>query len=517
VKCGNCFYDTENLICPACKFDNSIGNGLLALPLGAVLAGQYVIGRVLDSPGEFGTTYVGLDIRLQKKVAIKEFWPQGYAGRDNNKQSIEGEPFKAAREQFLQEARTLANISHDSIVSIKSSFVENNIAYWVMEYYDGISLTEYVSQKGGRISQQEALAIMMPVLDGLREVHRQGLLHCNIKPQHIYLIENKRPVLLGFGAARQALTNLNKGWSALLADGFSPYEQYYGKGRQGPWTDIYACAATLYYLVTGQVPQDAVGRITSGKLILPSQLNDTLSLNFEAAILRGMAVEAVYRPQTVEEFQSHLGGNALAGYKINPASLPVLPRQASSDKAGRYITLSIVGTLLAIGLLACGVILLNSLKYQEPPVTPSTEVFRMTGELGAAPEVAQPNLVLSVPKPNYDVEVKRAVSNFYRNVSCRQYRMAYDALSEKWKARISYDDWVSDYNNIVSNQIMRLNVSYASENSATASFHLRKMRRGDNGRLITEVYDSECYLIKEQGCWVLDDILEKEADLPKGQ
>jgi len=154
---------------------------------------HYLIGRVLGRPGGFGITYLGWDIRLEGFFAIKEYLPRDLAGRDTDRATVmphsreDKELFRYGLEQFLQEARTLKKIDHSNVVRVSNFFEENDTAYLVMDYYKGITLEEYRKQQGGKIAETLAINIMMPILDGLREVHERGFLHRDIKPQNIYL------------------------------------------------------------------------------------------------------------------------------------------------------------------------------------------------------------------------------------------------------------------------------------------------------------------------------------------
>ena len=238
-------------VCPQCGYDESVPPGPLALPVRTILNRQFVVGRVLGKPGGFGVTYLGWDVTLETRVAVKEFLPRELAARSTDRVSVipysreEGESFRFGLKQFLQEARTLARFDHANVVRVRTFFEENDTAYLVMDYYEGTSLNRYLEQKGGRIPEKLALNIMMPILDGLREVHEKGFLHRDIKPHNIYLTQRARPILLDFGAARFAMGERSRSLSVLLTPGYAPYEQYHKKGRQGLWTDIYACGATL--------------------------------------------------------------------------------------------------------------------------------------------------------------------------------------------------------------------------------------------------------------------------------
>ena len=303
-------------VCPFCGYDESERRTPLVLPYRAVLNGQFIVGKVLGKPGGFGITYLGWDIHLATLVAVKEYLPRDYAGRDADHASVmahsreDASLFRFGLEQFLQEARTLAQFDHPNVVRVRSFFQENGTAYLVMDYLQGVNLAEYLVSKGGRLTEAQASEIMMPIIDGLQEVHAKGFLHRDIKPQNIYITSTGRPILLDFGAARQAMGERSRSLSVVLTPGFSPYEQYHRRGEQGPWTDIYALAATYYYLLAGQAPPDAPERVATDELIPLATRVPGISSELNAAIMQALSLEAGARPQDVFIFRDIINGKA---------------------------------------------------------------------------------------------------------------------------------------------------------------------------------------------------------------
>ncbi len=314
MLCPGCFQEKNEAVsvCPYCEFDESKPQSPLVLPYLTLLNNQYMVGKVLGKPGGFGITYLGWDTLLETLVAIKEYLPRDLAGRQHNRFSVAPHThedtalFRYGLEQFMREARTIAKINHPNVVRVRYFFTENDTAYLVMDYYEGIALSEYLTAAGGKIPEQSALEIMLRVLDGLNEIHEKGFLHRDIKPQNIYLTTEGKPILLDMGAARSAVGDRNKSLSVLYSSGFTPFEQYYRRGDQGTWTDIYACGATLYYLLTGVVPPDAPGRLGEDELVHPSQLEPAVSAAVAEVVLRALSMDPSQRPQTAREFQSLL-------------------------------------------------------------------------------------------------------------------------------------------------------------------------------------------------------------------
>ena len=313
--CMGCMQDRGDLeVCSNCGFDERKPMPIVALPLRTELIQQYLVGRVLGSPGGFGVTYLGLDLNLKTPVAIKEYKPRGLVERAPDRLTIvpqspedEGQ-FQVGLQQFLDEARLVADLAqfnHPNIVRVRNFFKANGTGYMVMDYYRGTDLAGVAKQGGGRLQAKTARWVMMPILDGLRVVHEHGILHRDIKPQNIYITDRKQPVLLDFGAARDVSNGQSRGLTAIRTPGYAPYEQEIG-GRQGAWTDIYACAATLYFLLSGKVPPAASERRVHDEIVPLDYLVDNVPSGMSDAIMRGLAVEPDQRPQTVQAFQELL-------------------------------------------------------------------------------------------------------------------------------------------------------------------------------------------------------------------
>lgn len=302
-------------ICPHCGYkEGIIPNEQYHLLPGTILNGRYLIGKALGHGG-FGITYLGFDTNQGVKLAIKEYMPSELATRFSNEKQIsiysgkKQQYFNYGLEKFLDEAKTLARFSnHPSIVSVYDYFEENKTAYLVMRYLEGITLGDYVSKQGGRIPYELAMNIMMPVVDALREVHNYGMIHRDISPDNIYITSKKQVKLLDFGAARHAIGEQNKSLSIILKPGYAPPEQYYSNGKQGPWTDIYATAATIYRLITGISPGEAMERMIDDKLTLPSKYGIEIDEKIEQALIKGLSLKVEDRYQTMKEFQDEILG-----------------------------------------------------------------------------------------------------------------------------------------------------------------------------------------------------------------
>jgi WD40 repeat protein len=246
-------------------------------------------------------------------VAIKEYFPTDQCTRLVDRTTIQ--PYSGDKRdqylygltRFLDEAKALAQFEHHPCIVPIADYAEaNGTAYLIMAYLDGVTLKQYLADRGNKISAEVAMKILMPVLDGLREVHSHGLLHRDISPDNIFITRQGNVKLLDFGAARYAIREQSQSLSMVLKPGYSPEEQYRSNGKQGPGTDIYAAAATFYKAITGITPPPAVDRSVHDDLVPPAKLVSDLPAGVNSVILKALAVKSVDRYLTVEEFQSQL-------------------------------------------------------------------------------------------------------------------------------------------------------------------------------------------------------------------
>jgi serine/threonine protein kinase/uncharacterized RDD family membrane protein YckC len=300
--------------CNSCGWQpGSEPDNTLYLPQGYILNNRYLIGKVIGVGG-FGIVYVAWDTNLDIRVAIKEFLAKDYAARSADHVSLTPyagnarEEHALGIEKFVEEAKALAKFQdHPGIVKVNESFLANNTAYMVMQYLDGMTLKEYLKrQPGEKMAYNMAVKAMIPIMDALREVHKAGFVHRDISPDNIFITRQKQIKLLDFGAARYAIGEHSKSLTSVLKHGYAPVEQYSSKGDQGPWSDVYAVAATIYRCVTGQIPPDAMERIQEDTIKSLKQLGIDIPLNGELALMRGLAVKASARFENIQQFQQAL-------------------------------------------------------------------------------------------------------------------------------------------------------------------------------------------------------------------
>jgi|UniRef100_UPI003FEFC492 serine/threonine protein kinase len=287
---------------------------LYCLRKGTRLIGRYTIEKVLGQGG-FGITYLGMDELHKKKVAIKEFFPQGIVTRNIEYEDTvtvtlvgEKENYDKGKERFLKEAQTMAMFSKDKgIVKALDFFEINNTAYIVMEYLEGVTLKQYL-RENERIDAEDLVELLVPLIEALDEIHSQGLIHRDISPDNIMVLPDGRIKLMDFGAARDYTEFGEKSLSIVLKPGYAPPEQYQTHGVQGPWTDIYALCATMYKCITGENPPDAIDRLVDDHLKKISAFGIPVLPQIEEAIIKGMSVAAKDRYQNVGDFCEDLYG-----------------------------------------------------------------------------------------------------------------------------------------------------------------------------------------------------------------
>jgi len=312
MQCKACFSTIDNtLICPHCGSSQTDANPGMALPIGTILNGQYQIGRVLGQGG-FGITYIAFDINLNRRVAIKEYFPADLAERSRDGlslsvyQSTGRNAFEFGIEQFLNEAKLLAKFqNHPNIVGVSNFFRENGTAYFVMDYIEGRSIKQILHSQGV-LDWASAVSMILPVTVALEAIHAQRMLHRDISPDNIFVTQNGEIKLLDFGAARYAIGENSKSLSVILKAGYAPEEQYRSKGSQGPWTDIYALGATLYRMITGKLPLESIDRLFEDTLLMPGELGMAVPGSIDSILKKAMAVKAEDRYQTVQEFRVDL-------------------------------------------------------------------------------------------------------------------------------------------------------------------------------------------------------------------
>jgi uncharacterized protein (TIGR02145 family) len=277
------------------------------LPSGHLLHQRYSIQNSLGQGG-FGITYLAYDSKLDQEVCIKELFVSGNSTRGTNltvhSQTTGGFSFADFVQRFVQEARQLARFQHPNIVRVIDVFQENDTAYTVMEYVRGETLKNKV-QRDGSINESTAMAIISQLLDAVEEVHIKGMLHRDIKPDNVIVTKEGRLVLIDFGSARDFSDGKTTTQTAMLTPGYAPPEQYSDRAKRGPFTDIYALGATMYYILTGEKPIPVTDRNLE-ELIPPHQLNANISSQVSSAVMLAMELKPEHRFQHISEMREAL-------------------------------------------------------------------------------------------------------------------------------------------------------------------------------------------------------------------
>ena len=312
IRCVNCFelYDDRFEVCHHCgHVPGDPARELNHLYPGMILNSRYIVGQVLGFGG-FGITYKVWDQRLSTVLAIKEYYPGGLVNRvpgtknvilfTNNRQN----EYAHGMARFLEEARSMAKFSsHKSIINVFDFFEENNTAYIVMEYLEGITLSAFL--KNNRLDLNGSISLILHICAALKDIHAAGIIHRDVSPDNIFLCTNNLIKLIDFGAAR-FYADEERQLTIILKPGFAPPEQYEGVNIQGPWTDIYALGATLFLMVTGVKPEESTNRKIADTLTPPIELDDHIPEHISNTIMKAMAIDKHLRFSSVAEFEKAL-------------------------------------------------------------------------------------------------------------------------------------------------------------------------------------------------------------------
>lgn len=351
-RCMRCMgqKDSQQETCPACGFsEKDFVPEKHHLQPHTILKGQYLVGCALGEGG-FGITYIGWDMFLHIPVAIKEYFPSGVVIRDQGQHTVsvfagkDEESFLQGRSSFFREAQKVAKFDNNvGVVSVKNCFLENGTAYIIMEYISGINLGAYAELHGGKLTFTETLKLLRTPILTLEELHRASTWHRDISPENLMLTKDGKVKLIDFGSAMES-DREKKTRVLMIRAGYSPVEMYSSTGEDGPYSDVYSMAATIYKLITGVTPPPATDRLDNDPLVPPSALGvKDISHAQEAALLKGMAVQVKSRYQTMEEFFDGLYG------KNAPAPAPSQHQKRLLIGIAALLVLIMVGVGVLLG------------------------------------------------------------------------------------------------------------------------------------------------------------------------
>ena len=349
--------------CPGCGFDpKNVKGAEYALPLETILAGKYLVGRVLGQGG-FGITYIGWDIALERKVAIKEYFPSGQVSRNPSTRELTwytSERSQQAKQDgmqmFLKEARKMSKTDGiPGVVRVLDLFQENNTAYIIMEFVEGITLKARL-QKTGPLPWAEAKEIFLPAIQTMERVHKAGLVHRDLSPDNLMLTPEGKVMILDLGAAKDLSVNSGLSSMQVAKSGFSPWEQYLQQGGSGPWTDVYSMAATMYYALTCKPLPNAIDRLNQDTISWEEPALKALPAPALNALRKALEIRPESRTRDMEALKRGLlaqaGGKGGPAASARAAKAKNPPKASDGRKRIRWIAIA-AGAMAVIAVLVC--------------------------------------------------------------------------------------------------------------------------------------------------------------------
>lgn len=355
--CLNCFQDKGEFdVCYHCGWVRGTApEQAYHIHPGQILRNRYIIGTVIGFGG-FGITYKVWDSTLNTLVAVKEFFPSGLVSRIPGEKQIvifSGEKQQQYRhqiERFIEEARNMAKFADNpNIVTVYDYFEENNTAYIVMEYLDGVTLKDFArdsERKPSALSEETVLDILKPLANALEDMHNKGIIHRDISPDNIFITKNNLVKLLDFGAARLSAEDREETMMAIIKPGYAPPEQYRAKSKQGIYTDIYALGATLYRIITGETPEESVDRQVEDTLKKPSEIGVNIDIKLEKSVMKALALKPELRFQSIKALRETI----FADRNVDYPEVELKKRRRMRMIAAAASLVLIVGMLTGFGI-----------------------------------------------------------------------------------------------------------------------------------------------------------------------
>ncbi|MBU5679197.1 serine/threonine-protein kinase [Blautia sp. MSJ-9] len=397
-RCFGCMQKLErpDEICPHCGFDiNQDDEERFALRPGTILQGRYVVGKVLGKGG-FGITYIGYDMSLDIRVAIKEYYPEGFVGRDarqsaklnwyNTRTGVQN--VIKSRDSLIKEARNMAKIDTlPTLVRVRDVLVANETAYLVMDYVEGETLKNLV-MKTGTLSYEKVCTYLLPIMEDLSKIHEKGIIHRDISPDNIMIEANEQMRLLDLGAAKdlyrvdgiqgKANEQVPASTQMVLKHGFSPMEQYRIHGGIGPWTDVYAMTATIYYLMSGKILPTPMDRLDKEQEDAVQNIINKLSMpeNAKEGMQKGLAILKDDRIKSMEELQKYFSLKKVEPKIEQKSELKV---ELKSKKLKKSPVFLLVGIIVIAGVAFTGIKLSHKSAekyYEEGNYEQALETYR---------------------------------------------------------------------------------------------------------------------------------------------
>jgi len=381
VASEKCIIGGESLIeCPMSNHNGATKDDPLFLPYRALLGGRYSVGCRIGK-GRRTVTYLARDSgNPSRLLAVKEYFPRDLAERSALHVSARSgchEEFSSGLANFAVEHEMLKRVSHKNIIRAHGLIKENGTAYLVMDYCGGLTLQQFAAEKFGKskehFSEEMALKLMLPILEALEDLHSVGIIHCDVNANNIHLVrqgdgEDLQPVLLDFGSA-QPYPDRGGRRPVTVTRGYSPPEQYQPQSAAlGPEADLYACGATLYYLVTGKLPPEASQRCRRDRMEPLVKKAPALSTGFVQAVEQALSLDPEERPRRVFDFRSTLCDSVSGGHDPAPPTIEVpMPPIRMIDRIVHYLNGLIAPLLIAAALAVGGYFAISSVNEDSRP------------------------------------------------------------------------------------------------------------------------------------------------------
>lgn len=319
--CMRCFHVKGKYeVCPMCGYaEGTPPEQPHYLMPGTILGNHFLVGTAIGAGG-FGITYRCFDITLGVAVAVKEFYPAGLVNRAPGETAVgllsgdKKEKYQEQLSRFLMEAQSIAQFGKaKDIVNVYDFFEENNTAYIIMEYIDGVLMKDYL-EKQGRLDADVALNIIAPVIDAVKKIHAKGIIHRDISPDNVFISGEDSIKVFDFGAAQLNDSSAGMAAEKVIKVGYSAPEQYRDNSKQGYFTDIYSVGAILYQMLTGIKPTESTEREFKDDLKSPAELGVRIEPNIDRAVMEAMAVKPELRFQSIQQFEDALQSKRIAEY-----------------------------------------------------------------------------------------------------------------------------------------------------------------------------------------------------------
>ena len=435
--CFGCMHELPDgaTECPHCKFDNTRQNNAEFLPIKAVLSERYVVGKVLSVNGE-GVTYIGYDKELNIPVRIREYYPAGLCTRAGN--SVEAKPeayivYKTEMAEFLKLARNLARMrSLSALLPVYDIFEENETAYYISETVESITLRDFLIRNGGALTFDQLRPLFMPLMQTLSSLHAVDIIHRGISPDTLIIGKDGKMRLTEFcvPAARTARSDM----AAQLFKGYAAIEQYGFDGEQGPWTDVYGLAATIYRSLVGSPPPEATARVTNDKMIIPASVADSLSAYVMTGLANALQILPNERTESIETFRDEISATptvvtkAAARSKANSESNG--NQKNDKTKSGgkkNYVVISMLITIVALVLIFV-LVYFGLFRSNNNPEVPETTAVTTTEpyseniidpDAGTAPDLLRKTYADVLDST--DSEIVKAVENYKIVIKSKEY------------------------------------------------------------------------------------------------